>query len=164
VSETLHSQPFPRAALIGAGALIAGALLLAVLGRVSGIGTTSMPAVAAAAVRDLRFVDGADGSVAIYDSAGQVVAALPPGTNGFARGVLRGFARSRKLEHIGSQPPFRMTRWTDGRLTLADPSTGRIVDLDAFGPTNAEVFARLMTAAGGGVAGATVAADEQEHR
>jgi putative photosynthetic complex assembly protein len=151
MSQTMHHEPFPRAALIGAAVLIGGALILAAVGRSSGIGTTSMPAVAAAATRDLRFVDRRDGSVAVYDTAGNEIATLAPGTNGFARGVMRGFARSRKLEAIGDQPPFRMTRWTDGRLSLSDPATGRIVDLDAFGPTNAEVFARLMTAAGGGM-------------
>jgi len=29
-------------------------------------------------------------------------------------------------------------------LTLVDPGTGRRVDLESFGPTNAAVFARLM--------------------
>ena len=33
----------------------------------------------------------------------------------------------------------------DGRLTLADPATGARIDLEAFGPTNAGVFARLLT-------------------
>jgi hypothetical protein len=35
----------------------------------------------------------------------------------------------------------------DGRLTLRDPSTGRIVDLESFGPTNAGEFAHLLAAA-----------------
>jgi hypothetical protein len=29
-------------------------------------------------------------------------------------------------------------------MTLADPATGRKVDLGSFGPTNAGVFAELM--------------------
>ena len=43
-------------------------------------------------------------------------------------------------------PPFRLARWSDGRLTLEDPTTGRRIELGAFGPTNAEVFAELMQA------------------
>jgi hypothetical protein len=34
----------------------------------------------------------------------------------------------------------------DGRLTLQDPATGRNLDLLAFGPTNAALFARLLAA------------------
>jgi hypothetical protein len=33
-------------------------------------------------------------------------------------------------------------------LTLEDPATGRIIGLEAFGPTNMEAFARLLTAEG----------------
>jgi putative photosynthetic complex assembly protein len=44
--------------------------------------------------------------------------------------------------------PFRLTDWTDGRLTLEDRSTGRSVELRAFGATNAAAFARLLTARG----------------
>ena len=47
---------------------------------------------------------------------------------------------------IDSGPPFRLTHWSDGRLSLEDPSTGRRIELDAFGPTNTAVFARLMGA------------------
>ena len=42
--------------------------------------------------------------------------------------------------------PFRLTRWSDGRLSLDDPATGRRIELDAFGPTNTAVFAHLMGA------------------
>jgi hypothetical protein len=34
----------------------------------------------------------------------------------------------------------------DGRLTLADPSTGRMIDLESFGLVNAQHFARLLRA------------------
>ena len=40
-----------------------------------------------------------------------------------------------------------LNRWSDGRLSLDDPSTGEHVDLEVFGPTNAETFARLWRAA-----------------
>ena len=78
--------------------------------------------------------------------SGSMVEVLPPGTNGFARGVMRGMARERHSREIGSEPPFRLTRWSDGRLSLDDPATGRRIELDAFGPTNTAVFAHLMGA------------------
>ncbi len=36
-----------------------------------------------------------------------------------------------------ASPPFTLTRWRDGTLSLADEATGRRIDLDAFGPTQA---------------------------
>lgn len=140
-------NPIPRAALLGAAAVVALALLLATTSRISGIGQTHMPASTPYAVRDLRFGDRVDGGVVITEwPSGDVVAVLPPGTNGFARGVMRGLARDRRAREIGSEPPFRLTHWSDGRLSLEDPSTGRRIELDAFGPTNTAVFARLMGA------------------
>jgi len=40
-----------------------------------------------------------------------------------------------------------MTGRADGKLTLEDPGTGRRVDIGSFGPTNAAVFAHIMTSA-----------------
>jgi len=97
--------------------------------------------------RDLRFVDRGDGAVLIYSSRdGRLADTLLPGTNGFVRGVLRGLVRERRADHIGTTPPFRLTRWADGRLSLDDPSTGRHVDLEVFGPTNAGAFAQILVA------------------
>jgi len=58
--------------------------------------------------------------------------------------VLRGLVRERRLSGIGSSAPFVLRRWADGRLTLEDPKTGRVIDLGAFGVTNAQAFAKLM--------------------
>jgi putative photosynthetic complex assembly protein len=98
---------------------------------------------------DLRFEDRADGAVLVYDSGdGSLAYTIEPGTNGFVRGVLRGLVRDRRADHIGSTPPFRLTRWANGRLSLDDPSTGRHVDLEVFGPTNAAAFADILVASG----------------
>ena len=72
------------------------------------------------------------------------VAVLPSGEGGFVRGVLRGLARERRAHDIGSQPPFVLTRWSNGLLSLEDPETGRRVDLNAFGHTNKGAFARFL--------------------
>ncbi len=69
------------------------------------------------------------------------------GTFAFVRGVLRGFARERRLEHLGAGAALELTRWADGRLSLRDPVTGREVQLDSFGPTNSAAFAALLAAA-----------------
>jgi putative photosynthetic complex assembly protein len=100
--------------------------------------------------RDLQFEDGKDGTVLVYDARDRsLIDVIQPGTNGFVRVVLRGLARERRLGDIGKQPPFRLTRFANGQLTLEDTATSKQIDLVAFGSSNAEAFARLMTARGG---------------
>lgn len=95
--------------------------------------------------RELRFLDRDDGAVVILDHfSGQPVEVLAPGTNGFVRGVMRGMARERRMKSVGTEPPYRLSSWSDGRLTLDDPSTGRWVELVAFGPDNFQAFAQLL--------------------
>jgi putative photosynthetic complex assembly protein len=147
MSEPFGSQPFPRGPLLGAAALIGASLLLATVGRVADVGRTTLAPSTVVAAYDLRFVDRPDGSVAVSFAEGLPVGNLESGTNGFARGVLRSLARERKREGVGHEPPFRLTRWSDGRLSLDDPSTGEHVDIEVFGPTNAAAFADLWRSA-----------------
>lgn len=139
---------FPRGALLGAAGLVLLALLAAAAGRLAGLAPTLVPQAQPVTSIELRFADQADGSVAVYAEAdGHLVELLPPGSNGFVRGVLRGFARERRRNEVGQAPPFRLTRWSDGRLSLADATTGRTVELEAFGPTNLAAFAGLLPGA-----------------
>jgi putative photosynthetic complex assembly protein len=92
----------------------------------------------------LRFEDGADGSVVVIDAATGATAARLTGEQGFLRVTLRTLSRERKRDGSGPEQPFELTLHADGRLTLVDPSTGKRVDLDSFGPANAGVFARLL--------------------
>lgn len=141
--ETLFG--IPRGPLIGALALVAFAIVVTTGSRLTEVGTLRSPEPAPVESRTLVFKDRHDGAVVVMDvSADQEVAVLPPGTNGFIRGTLRGLARERRMHDIGMSPPFLLTRSTDGRVTLQDPSTGRQIDLDAFGPTNAGAFAKLL--------------------
>lgn len=145
MSEPVIDRTLPRGALAGAAALLALSLGLVGIARITGYQPAKPPASAAVDRRDLRFVDRADGAVLIYAGADdRLVDTLAPGTNGFVRGVLRGLVRERRADHVGAEPPFRLTRWADGRLSLDDPSTGRHVDLEVFGPTNAGAFAQIL--------------------
>jgi putative photosynthetic complex assembly protein len=139
----------PKGALIGAGALVILSLSMAGIARLTGYRPARPSPSAVVESRDLRFVDRSDGAVLIYATDGdQPVDILAPGTNGFVRGVLRGLVRERRADQVGPAPPFRLTRWADGRLSLDDPSTGRHVDLEVFGPTNAGAFADILVASG----------------
>lgn len=148
MSESFENRPLPRPALIGAGLLIGLTLVAAAGARWSGVGTTHLPPAQEVGVVELRFLDRADGAVEVRTADDdQVVAVLDPGTNGFARGVLRGMARERRSRGVDATPPFRLVRWSDGRLSLEDPSTQREIALEAFGPTNSGAFAELFTLA-----------------
>jgi putative photosynthetic complex assembly protein len=140
------STSFPRGALLGAAALMTLAIVAAGAARLTGFGTSHVPYGVPVESRALRFADRSDGAVVISEAdSGRVVDVASPGTNGFLRSTMRGLARDRKRQDLGAEAPFRLTRWADGRLSLRDEATGRSIDLGAFGPTNAAVFAHLMT-------------------
>ena len=143
------SSPFfPRAPLVGLFAVVGLSLVLAATGRMTNIGATPVAGTVVAA-RDLRFADGADGSVVVTDARDGAPVQVLTGENGFIRGTLRGLARTRKSEGIGPEGAFHLAAWDDGRLTLDDPATGRHIELEAFGSTNTAVFGQLLTAHGG---------------
>lgn len=147
--ESAAHARFPRRTLFGAAALVGLALVATSVVRFTGIGATHNPTSVPVERRALRFEDRADGAVVVYAAEADQVVEVLTGTNGFVRSVLRGLARDRKLQGVGREPAFELTRWADGRLSLADPSTGRSIELDAFGHTNASAFAELLTASNG---------------
>ncbi len=145
MSHSHAMRPIPRGVLIGAAVLIAATIALAAVARLTGVGSLRVVSSAAVESRDLRFTDQRDGSIVITDATTQaVISVAAPGTNGFIRGALRGLVRERRQHGIGAGPPFRLVRWADGRLTIEDPATGRVIDLVAFGPTNIAAFAVLL--------------------
>lgn len=143
-----HDAPtVPRAALIGAASLIAFAVVAAGSARIwHWHAATPMPVTALQSVR-VRFLDRPDGGVEIRDAdhSNDVLRQIPPGTNGFLRGVMRGLARTRRAEHVAPEIPFTLTRWADGEMTLTDTGTGQRLSLEVFGMDNARVFASLLT-------------------
>jgi putative photosynthetic complex assembly protein len=144
--ESFTDTPFPRGPLLGAATLVGVALAAVAFVQLTGIGSSRVEDASAIATRDLRFEDRPDGSIAVIDARDGTVAQVVTGTQGFIRGTLRGLARERRREGVGAEQPFRLTARADGRLTLEDPATGRRVDLESFGPTNAGVFAEMLTA------------------
>ncbi len=146
ISQPRSADALPRGMLMALGALVLVSLVSVSFVRITGIGVVHEQQAAAVSVREFRFEDQPSGGILVRDArTGRVVHAVAPETNGFLRGTMRGLARERYRRGIGSELAFRMIGRADGKLTLEDPATGRTVDLGSFGPTNAAVFAALMT-------------------
>jgi putative photosynthetic complex assembly protein len=141
--------PGPNPTLPLAVKLIGSMLLLIVLAigfaRWQGISDKQADA-ATVWQRDLVFADGPQGSVIVKDAQSQTEIAQFEGEQGFLRSTLRALVRERKRQNIGPDAPMQLLGRADGRLTLLDPSTQQRIDLEAFGPSNAAVFAGLQKA------------------
>jgi len=141
-----HSvSPLPRGAKIVVAATILATIAFVATFRLTG-GDPSVAAPAAeVSAREFRFDDRPDGSVAVLDGrSGAELDTLAPGTHGFLRGALRALVHERRGAGIGADTPFRLVRHADGRIALEDPAVSRRLWLDAFGPTNAATFSRLL--------------------
>ena len=158
MSTTPASRPmqpapdsFPKGVLWAAGAMIAISLISVGWVRLTGNGPDQLRAAGRdpltgerVAERALRFEDRPDGAIAVIDAgSGQQLVEIR-GEQGFVRGSLRALTRERKQREMGSEAPFELIAQADGRLTLHDPATGKRVELESFGPTNAANFSRLL--------------------
>ncbi len=148
-----HAEPFPKAMLVLAGALVGGALLMTAAIRLTGTPPQSSPTleraaakVAAVKSRDLSFADQADGSLRIVDiSTGKLAGEVARGSeSGFIRGLMRGLMRNRQQRGVGVAPPFRLTKWANGQISITDSTSGYVTDLSAFGDTNRAAVEALL--------------------
>ena len=146
-----HPDPsVPPAFLASAGALIVLTIVAAAYVRWTGDGTVKVQPSPAVVTASLQFEDEPGGGVLIRStptadpSGGVAIHRIAPGEDNFIRGTMRTFARDRKRQNVGTTAPFLLSYRADGRLSLEDPSTGRKVDLEAFGPPNSSAFAKLL--------------------
>lgn len=138
-------HPLPKPILIGGAALALATIALIAGARGTGLGLSRNPDVPAIASRDLTFADGPDGSLDVFDAERHgEVARVPPETGGFIRAALRGLDRNRLQHGDREDAPFRLALDRDGRLWLKDLATSQLIDLRAFGPTNAAAFAAFL--------------------
>ncbi len=154
MSAAHHQDEFPRGMLMLAGVLVGGALLMTATIRLAHIPPQASPAreraaahVAIVSSRDLRFLDETDGSVRVIDVAtGRVAGGVDRDSkSGFIRGVMRGLMRNRHQRGVGIAPPFRLTLWANGQVSITDTTSGYVTDLSAFGETNRAAFVALLT-------------------
>jgi putative photosynthetic complex assembly protein len=155
MAKLQYRAALPKPILISAGLMMVTAMVFAVVSKRLPAGT-ERPAwapssladeAAARESRDLLFEDRVDGSVQVIDAVdGRPIATFEPGTNGFARIVLRGMAKERLGMGGDRDQAFRLRRTEEGGLALGDPETGREVHLTAFGEASVQAFEHLLTA------------------
>jgi putative photosynthetic complex assembly protein len=148
----IDDKPFPRGMLIAAGVLVALSVGAVAAARTGLVDSSPEVIVAAQPVlsRDVRFTDREDGAVIVQVVGGDASTIIPAETGGFVRGVVRSFVRARKMRGIDDGPPFRLTRWSDGQVSIEDTATGRRLGMGAFGPTNKQAVADLLRQIEGG--------------
>lgn len=151
MSAHTHENTASNGALKLIGGLVGFALLATVSFRLADLPPTASPVlereagqVAAIKSQVLRFSDRDDGGVLIERVGGPSTVINPGDQSGFVRGVMRGMARDRRMRGIDSGPPFTLTLWANGGLSLSDAETGRIVELNGFGIDNRATFAKLL--------------------
>ncbi|MEM1155718.1 MAG: photosynthetic complex assembly protein PuhC [Pseudomonadota bacterium] len=95
----------------------------------------------------LHFEDTPTGAVEVYSADnGKLLASFESGSGSFVRGILRSLTRDHHSVELKAAPAFLIAKYSDGALMIVDEMTGQRILLNAFGPTNAQVFDRLLTA------------------
>ena len=150
MTEAIRQPVFPRAIILGAGALMLFAIAVAGTARLTNTNHVIMPPTYPIATRDLDFTDLANGGVDVTDAhTGALIATVAPETGGFLRGIMRGLIRDHRMQGKAPHSSFHLTQWADGRLSIEDPATTERFELEAFGSTNQKVFARFLETPGG---------------
>jgi putative photosynthetic complex assembly protein len=147
MGELFAGSSFPKQAVHAGAALVGLAILFAGVARSTDFGATRLVTAPIVELVSLRFLDDPAGGINVETVKGAHLVHFSAGEGGFLRGVMRGFARDRRARELGSEPAFEVARHADGRLTLADPQSGRIIELNSFGPSNSGLFQNLLETA-----------------
>jgi putative photosynthetic complex assembly protein len=142
-----HAQepPLPRLLLRAVIGLILFSIVAVVIGRFTETGLVMTAPSTPVEQRELTFEVLESGELMVKDhQSAQMVALLPVGKDGFIRGVLRGLERGRALSRAQGPEVYTLTRYADGRLSIADPLTDERFDLNSFGRDNLAAFAQLL--------------------
>lgn len=98
------------------------------------------------ASRGLYFHNSSDGDIIVQDANDRTsLALLKTDENSFMRSVTRSLILQRKASGFDNSIPFELTSWESGYLSLKDPSTGRLIELSAFGRERSTIFQKLLT-------------------
>jgi putative photosynthetic complex assembly protein len=141
----MTAQSFSKPAGLLIGLTLVAIVITIGASRFSGVQATGPSESQIVAKKQLRFLDATQGNVSVIDFESGDEIAVVTGQAGFVRGALRALVRERKLAGEGSDKPFSLVAYKDGRLTLEDTVSSQRIDLGSFGPENAANFANFLT-------------------
>ena len=147
MTDITIQRAIPRGALVSVGLMLAATIALAGITHATNSQHVVLAPTHAVAAIDLAFQDLPGGGITVTDaSSGRTVETIAPETGHFLRGIIRALVFGHRRAGEQGETAFRLTRWADGRLSIADPVTQESFDLEAFGSTNVAVFARFLEA------------------
>ena len=140
-----EERPIPPAILIGGGLVMAVSLLMVTSARVGLTPHQHRPVAARVESLDFKVRSEAAGVEGVYAASdGRRVAALAARGDDFLPSLVDKLRQERRLRGVGGDAPFRLVRWSDGRVSMQDPTTGRELNLESFGSVNEANAARLI--------------------
>jgi len=105
----------------------------------------SLPNEPALASRVLAVEDAAEGTVIVRDAkTGENIVTFKHGEGSFFRATLRTLVNDRRHKGLAIDGNFRLEAHSGHQLFLIDEISGKTLSMNAFGPSNTEVFAALM--------------------
>lgn len=138
-----EKEMIPRGLLYAMAALALAALALASFSVLSGRPHEGVPAASPVASETLFILEGFSAqAVKVRDADGKLLLDLPHG--GFITVIQNAMARARTVAGVTGNPPMKVVRHADGRLTAEDPASGWSAELYAFGDDNKAAFERLL--------------------
>lgn len=143
-----HPKPdmIPRALIRALLALVLSVLAIVTFARLTDQPLSATPPQSPVAQERSLILSTNDlsGAARVFGADGTLLISLDPEEGGFIAGVARVLERERNKARVAQNTPITLTRGTNGRLSIHDPSTGWRADLMGFGADNAKAFARLL--------------------
>lgn len=139
-------RPIPPAIIIGGGLVMAVSLLVVVSARMGVAPRQTRPVAAAVASYDFRVSapDSTGMETVLSARNGARVGPLAGRGDDFLPSLVDKLHQERRLKGLADTAPFRLVRFSDGRVSMQDPVTGRELNLESFGSVNEANAARLI--------------------
>ncbi|SNX72012.1 putative photosynthetic complex assembly protein [Cereibacter ovatus] len=143
-------KPEPEKELIppfmvkGMFALALGSLAIASYAVLTGREPTGQPQAAPVVAERPLILEGlGKQAVEVRSPEGDILFQAEDG--GFVAVIKIGLARARTVHRVDGNPPVRLVKYENGRLSLQDDATGWSTELQAFGEDNKAIFDRLLS-------------------
>jgi putative photosynthetic complex assembly protein len=144
-ARAIHSDEAKPFAVIFAGLVLVVVLIGSA--RLAGYRPPpTLPADVALQTRVLQVEDSSLGSVVVRDGkTGDLIATYKRGEGSFFRATLRTLVHDRMHKGLSLAGNFRLETHGKNQLFLIDEVSGKTLAMNAFGPSNAAVFAALLS-------------------